>query len=80
MKCTFLIDEIALQANSILKASQGQGVSLGLFSCFLSAGGGSRGRVLWLELYQGDLLVAEALVTNPLGVYFLCEEVEGSLC
>ena len=36
--------------------------------------------MLWLELDQRDVLLVEALVTDPLGVDLLGEEVEGSLC
>jgi hypothetical protein len=54
------------------------GVSLGWFSWVLLAGPSSGGRVLRLELHQGDLLAAEALVADPLGVNFLRQEMEGS--
>jgi len=35
--------------------------------------------VLWLELDKRDVLLVEALVTHPLGVDLLGEEVEGGL-
>ena len=53
-------------------------VSLGWFSWVLPAGTGSGGHVLWLKLHQGNLLAAEALVADPLGIDLLCQEVEGS--
>ena len=35
--------------------------------------------MLWLELDKRDVLLVEALVTHPLGVDLLGEEVEGGL-
>ena len=35
--------------------------------------------VLWLELDKRDVFLVEALVTHPLGVDLLGEEVEGGL-
>lgn len=61
------------------KEKEGGRVSPGWFSLYVSAGPDRGGHVLRLELYQGDLLAAEALVTNPLCVDLLSEEMEGSL-
>jgi len=35
--------------------------------------------ILWLEFHQWDVLGNKALVTNPLGVDLLSQEVEGRL-
>lgn len=61
------------------KEKEGGRVSPGWFSLYVSAGPDRGGRVLRLELHQGDLLAAEALVTHPLRVDLLGEEMEGGL-
>ena len=35
--------------------------------------------VLWLELDKRDVLLVEALVTHPLGVHLLGQQLEGRL-